>query len=99
MQSRLCLAIIAVVAASAPALAQEGVPACESQQELEQVLQSDGELMPDGCQLLTITTIEADTGKLCVLQFEPQDPGVLETLQEAAGPSQRWVECADLTSQ
>ncbi len=71
--------------------------ACESQQDLEQVVQSDGDLMPDGCGTLTITSVDADAGELCVLDFEAADPGMLDALQEEVTTSQWWVDCAELS--
>ena len=99
MLSRHCLAIAFALSAIAPAAAQETtLTACESQQEMEQVIQSDGDLMPDGCQTLTITSVETDAAELCVLNFEAADPGVLDALQEEVTTTQWWVDCAELTS-
>ncbi len=98
MLSRQCLALGFALSALAPAAAQDTtLTACESQQEMEQVIQSDGDLMPDGCRTLTITSIEADTGELCVLDFEAADPGVLDALQEEVTTTRWWVDCAELT--
>ena len=99
MLSRHCLALGFALAGLAPATAQNtSMTACESQQEMEQVIQSDGDLMPDGCRTLTITSVDADTGELCVLDFEATDPGLLDALQEEVTTSQWWVDCAELTS-
>ncbi len=64
---------------------------------MEQVIQSDGDLMPDGCRTLTITSMDADAGELCVLNFEAADPGLLDSLQEEVTTTQWWVDCAELT--
>ncbi len=74
--------------------AQEAIAACASQQELEQVLASDGQLAPDGCRNLVITDLESDHGQLCVLDFSAgEDPGVLDRLADAAVPTKWWVSC------
>lgn len=99
MLSRHCLALGFALSAISPATGQEtSMTACESQQEMEQVIQSDGDLMPDGCRTLTITSVDADTGELCVLDFEAADPGMLDALQEEVTTTQWWVDCAELTS-
>ena len=98
MLSRLFLSLGFALSAIAPVTAQEtSLTACESQQEMEQVIQSNGDLMPDGCRTLTITSVEAEAGELCVLNFEATDPGLLDSLQEEVTTTQWWVDCAELT--
>jgi hypothetical protein len=99
MLSRHCLALAFALSMMAPAAAQDAsMTACESQQEMEQVIQSDGDLMPDGCRTLNVTSIDSGSGELCVLDFEAADPGVLDALQEQVTTTQWWVACAELTS-
>ncbi len=92
------LALMAATGAPAPALAQEqeSFPACETQQEMEQVIQSQGELMPDGCRTVTITPVDTPAGELCALEFEAEDPGIVGAITEAAVPTQWWMACADI---
>lgn len=98
MPSRFSIALALVSSTAVPTLAQEPFPACETQQDVEQVLQSDGQLSPEGCWKLKVTRVQTQVGELCVLDFEPRDTGVLDTLREAAVPTQWWIECADLAS-
>jgi hypothetical protein len=95
----LALPALATIAASPPADAQDSLVACETQTEIEQVLQSGGDLMPDGCRNLTVTRVDADAAELCVLDFQDPDPGIVGQLTEAAVPSQWWVACDELPSQ
>ena len=97
--SRLAVLALAVPLAAGPvgpALAQASLRACETQQELEQVLESRGEFMPDGCREISITAIDTPAGELCVLDFRAEDQGILGTITEAAVPTQWWVACAEL---
>lgn len=91
-----CLPVATIFAFASPAAAQDSLVACESQREIEQVLQSGGDLMPEGCQNLNVTRIESDAGELCVLEFENPDPGIVGQVTEAVVPTQWWVACADL---
>ncbi|UIJ72184.1 hypothetical protein [Aurantimonas sp. HBX-1] len=100
----LALASAAFAAAiSAPAVAQDaaparqGFPACQTQQDLEQILNSDGQLMPDGCRTLSITPVRSENGTLCVIEFSEAGQGVLQNLRDVALPDQWWVRCDSLT--
>ncbi|MGE4221457.1 MAG: hypothetical protein AB7G39_18580 [Alphaproteobacteria bacterium] len=86
-------AALAVTALAAPAAAQDAFPACQSQQSLEQIISSDGRLMPDDCRNLTVTTVRSDRGRLCVIDVSQAGDGVLQQLRDAALPAQWWVRC------
>jgi len=87
------------VAASAQTATPQSFPVCESQQELEQVLASDGQFMPDGCRTLSVTSLQSEYGPLCVIDFEAAaDPGLLDRLTDAAMPTQWWVLCENLST-
>jgi hypothetical protein len=91
--------IIAAFACSSPAAAQapQALPACQSQQELEQVLASDGDFMPDGCRQVSVTSLESEHGPLCVIDLEATgDSGMLGRIADAALPTQWWVRCESL---
>ena len=60
------------------------------------MIQSQSELMPEGCRKITITAVDTLAGELCVLDFEQEDPGVVGAITEAAVPTQWWIACADL---
>jgi hypothetical protein len=96
MRLRLVIPVALAASASSPAFAQLSFPACESQQEIEQVIQSQGELMPEGCRTVTITAVDTPAGELCVLVFEQEDPGVVGAITQAAVPTQWWVAGADI---
>jgi len=93
------LALVAFTsAATAQTATPQSFPVCESQQELEQVLASDGQFMPDGCRQLSVTSLESEYGPLCVIDFEAAaDPGFLDRLTDAAMPTQWWVLCENLS--
>jgi hypothetical protein len=91
--------------ALAPAMAQDAAatgpqsfPACQSQQDLEQILNSDGQLMPDGCRNISVTPVRSENGTLCVIDFSEAGEGLLEGLRDAALPDQWWVQCDRLTA-
>jgi hypothetical protein len=91
------LAILALPAAAA-AQTPQGFIACQSQQELEQLLASDGDFTPDGCRNVAVTSLESEHGNICVMDFQPgEDGGVLDRLTDAALPTQWWVSCAELS--
>lgn len=96
------LALAAAVGATAPAHAQivagNQVFACTSQQELEQTIQSDGSIVPDGCRSLSVSSLRSDGEELCLLDFDAGEEDLLGQLQEAALPSEWWVECDALAA-
>lgn len=96
MRERATLAL-ALLLTSVPAGAQESVPACQSQQELEQVVASDGRITPDGCRSLAITVLESDGQRLCLLDLSSDDEGIVDQLREAALPERWWVRCDELS--
>jgi hypothetical protein len=90
---------VLLVASAATVQAQDvsAVPACPSQQELEQTLGSGGRFVPDGCRQLSITSVQTGKGDVCVLDFRSgKDPGILDRLADAAVPTQWWVACDNL---
>jgi len=98
MRLRVVIALTLTASATSPALAQVSFPACASQQEMEQVVQSQRELMPEGCRTVSITEVDTPAGELCVLDFEEEDPGVVGAITEAAVPTRWWIICADVES-
>lgn len=85
--------LLALAWLSSPAAAQDALPACQEQHELEQVIASGGDLIPDGCRNITVTEVETDEARLCVIDFSAEDDGVLQQLRDAAIPEQWWVRC------
>ena len=80
-------------ALSMPAAAQETLTGCQSQRSLEQVISSDGKLMPDDCRMLKVTPVETDRGRLCVVDLSSSQDGVLQQLRDVASAQQWWVRC------
>lgn len=90
---RMVLLTASIIALIPFAYAEEPLIACPSQQELEQVLQSGGELIPEGCRRLIVSRVETAAGPLCMIDFQPRNPGMLDRLAEVAAPMQWWVRC------
>lgn len=91
------LAFLALPAAAA-AQTPQGFIACESQQELDQHLASDRQFMPDGCRNIAVTSLDSEFGRICVMDFQPDDDGVIGRLTDAALPTQWWALCGDLAT-
>ncbi len=90
--------LAAPLLAPLPAQAQAAMSACETEQDLQQILNSDGSYMPDKCRQLTISVVRSDNGPLCVIDFSGGDDNFLQQLKDAAIPQKWWVKCADLQS-
>lgn len=89
---------LAFLAPQAPTIAQEqaAFSACESQQELEQVISSDGSILPDGCRTATVNSLESNGEDLCLIDLSSSDDGIIGQIQDAAVSQKWWVRCADL---
>lgn len=96
MQRCVGLAAAALAVALGPAVAQEPVAVCQEQSELEQVLGSGGDIKPDSCRGLTVSMLEQDGDRLCLLDFSETDGGFISQLREAAVVEAWWVRCEDL---
>jgi hypothetical protein len=94
--SRIAVAGFLAVLIGVPGWAQEAFPACQSQQSLEQVIATDGDLVPDDCRQVRVTEVPSDAGPLCVLDMSGTGEGVLDTLRDAALPEEWWVRCESL---
>lgn len=75
-----------------------GVAVCEDQQGLEQVIGSNGDIMPDGCRRLTISVLEDGGERLCLLDFSSREEGFVDQLRDAAFSDRWWVRCDALGS-
>jgi hypothetical protein len=80
-----------------PTTAQDEVVACPSQQELEQVLASNGTIASDDCWTININSLVSNGERLCLLDFSASGGSILSRLQSAAMPTQWWVRCDALT--
>ena len=100
MKLRSWIAALVVMTLS-PAFAQDdrSFPACETQQQIEQFLGSNGQYVPSDCRKLTITKIQSAGKDVCVLDFETAgDRTFLDRLRNAAVPTKWWVECTRLSA-
>lgn len=73
------------------------VVACPTQDELEQVVGSDGQIRPDGCTTLQVNALSTERGDICLIDFG-LDEGFLGRIRDAAFPTQWWVKCEDLAA-
>lgn len=96
MQRCVWLAAVVLAVSQGTAAAQEPVAVCQEQSELEQVLGSGGDIMPDGCRGLAVSVLEQDGERLCLLDFTETDGGFLGQLREAAVAEAWWVRCENL---
>ena len=96
-----CTALIAGGLFTLPAAAQTAVApdaspvACPSQQELEQTVNSAGAIRSEGCTVIDVSRLMSDGQELCLIDFGT-DQGFIGRLQNAAFPTQGWVQCSDL---
>lgn len=94
----LFISIAALFMSFPAAVAQESIPMCESQQELEQVLGSSGQIMPDGCRNVAVSELEQDGQRLCLLDFSTGDEGFVDQLRDVAVSQQWWAACEDIAA-
>lgn len=96
------LAVLILVSAgsvSLPAHAQltaaddvGAITACPSQQELEQIIDSAGDIESDECTTISVSRLTSSGAELCLVDFG-MDQGFLGRLRDAAFPTQWWVRC------
>ena len=87
-------ALALLVPAATPAAAQVGEPlyACATQSQLQQIIDSDGDFVPDGCRSLDVSVLETGAERLCVLQLG-EGGGVLQQIQDFVSEDELWVRC------
>ncbi|MCT7377308.1 hypothetical protein [Chelativorans salis] len=90
------LGIACIIAIPVAATAQESIPACQDQQQLEQVLGSNGDIMPEGCRNVNISVLESNGERLCLVDLSGSDEGIVEQLREAAVEQRWWIRCEDI---
>lgn len=81
---------------TAGAGAQEPLIACQEQSELEQVQASNGDIMPDSCREVSVSVLEGDGERLCLVDFSGSEEGFIDQLREAALSERWWMNCEDL---
>ena len=86
----------ALILAANTAMGQETVTACPSQQGLEQVIGSNGQITPDDCRQVRISSLESDGERLCLVDLSGEDDGLVDQLREAATTERWWMRCEDL---
>ena len=72
------------------------VKACNNEQNLKQVLQSNGAYAPDGCRRVTVTRLDTPAGALCMMDFAPGKQGIIGEIRSAATTTQWWLPCNQL---
>jgi hypothetical protein len=89
-------AVLVVAATGIPAAAQVQTQVCENQQSMEQLMDSDGAMVPDDCRAAAITRFERDAGDVCVLDLSGAEGGVLDEVLAVARTDQWWIACDSL---
>src|SRR3954447_7838543 len=64
---------------------------CPTLDKTEQILQSHGNLMPDGCQIATVTRVNSSAGSICQVDLSQNDQGALNTLRNAVSTTHWWT--------
>ncbi|MDJ0387780.1 hypothetical protein QMO56_06615 [Roseomonas sp. E05] len=72
------------------------IAACPTREKMEQAIQSNGNLSPEGCRAVTVTEVDSPAGPLCVLEFAQQNGGIVGAITDAVATTQWWVACKDL---
>jgi hypothetical protein len=96
---RYCLALL-LLGVPAAAGAQEtegGFVACSSQSEIQQVVESGGALVPDGCRPAQVVAFGEGAARVCAIELG-EAGGIVESLRTIAAPDQLWVECDRLAA-
>jgi hypothetical protein len=88
-----CVFAASPMLSDSSAHAQPTIVMCNSQQALEQVVNSNGQLTPDGCRNVSVTPVQNPNGRLCVLGFAPAQGGLLQKLSDSVMPDSWWVQC------
>lgn len=83
-----------------PALAADPtqIQICPSREKIEQIIQSDGHLTPDGCRMARITRVNSPAGPICQLDLGQGGQGIVGSLRDAVSDTQWWTSCANLGS-
>lgn len=68
---------------------------CTSQQAVEQVVQSRGEIWPDGCRRVRVTRLATNAGEVCRVELGPEE-GVAGALRDVVSTNEWWTPCANL---
>lgn len=89
-------ALVIFVAVPDSVTAASTLRACQSQQSLQQIIDSKGSLKPEDCRELTVTPVDTGNERLCVLSFSSAGSDILQKLRDAALPDQWWVRCDSL---
>ena len=88
-----------LAAGLAPAVAaasgSKQLPVCPSQDKAEQIVQSQGQFMPEGCRTITVTEVDSPAGPICVLDFSQQQ-GIVGKIESFVETTQWWTACPNL---
>lgn len=72
------------------------ISACPSRDKAEQIIQSNGNLKPEGCRIFTITRVDSSAGAMCALQFADHDSGIIGQITSTFETTQWWAPCNEL---
>ncbi len=89
-----CLAIGSHRAAVAAKPLQ--IQACPSRDKAEQLVQSNGNLSPDGCRTVTVTSVDSPAGAMCVVKFGDAKSGIVGQITSAVETTAWWMPCSNL---
>jgi hypothetical protein len=105
LMHRISVFLVALAGFTLPAAAQdaagagpEPLIACQSQQALQQVIGSQGSIMPDGCRNVSISVLQSNGERLCLVDLSEGGEGVLDQLRDVAVNQEWWIRCDDLAA-
>ena len=99
---RTCYAIAAVgwvlIGSSAPLKAQSlQVPVCPSLALAQQVQQTPGTPLPNGCRMVGVRRVDTPTGPVCAVDFGEGGQGLFADILDATVQTRWWTACANLS--
>jgi hypothetical protein len=99
MRAWLAIAAMGLVLASRPAplAAQpQQIPICPTMAGLQQVVQTPGGPLPQGCRMVTVRRVDSPVGPLCAVDFSDAGGGLLGDIVDSAVQTRWWASCASL---
>ncbi|MBN8903689.1 MAG: hypothetical protein BGO51_11095 [Rhodospirillales bacterium 69-11] len=89
---------VALVSGTASAEGTKQVKICPTRDKAAQIVQSHGNLMPDGCRTVTVTRVDSPAGPICQVNMQQDTKGVLNALRDAVTTDQWWTACDNLSA-
>lgn len=69
---------------------------CPSQDKAEQLAQTRGNVMPDGCRDVAVTSYASLVGPMCLIDFGQDSSGIVGALTDAVATTAWWTPCQNL---